>query len=77
MLFEMLYGKNPFNLEEDDLDNQVYYEKVAKSEVKFPEDKKYSDNIVDLIKKLLDKDPKKRIDMNNIKNHPWFKDVKW
>ena len=34
-----------------------------------------SKNLVDLIKKLLEKDPKKRISAINALKHPWFDDM--
>ena len=40
----------------------------------------YSYNCIDLINKLIVTDPTKRIgykDINEIKNHPWFKGFKW
>ena len=41
----------------------------------------FSEEIKDLLKKMLDKDPKKRIGINNdksdLKNHEFFKDINW
>ena len=40
-----------------------------------------SDNLKDIITKLLDKDSSKRLgsknDADEIVNHPWFKDIEW
>ena len=40
-----------------------------------------SDELKDLIKKLLEKDPKQRLgcenDADDIVNHPWFADMDW
>jgi serine/threonine protein kinase len=40
-----------------------------------------SDNLKDIITKLLDKDAEKRLgsknDADEIVNHPWFKDIEW
>ena len=40
----------------------------------------FSDNLKDLLSKLLGKEPKKRIGFKNkkeLKNHPWFKNINW
>ena len=41
----------------------------------------FSEEIKDLLKKMLHKDPKKRIGINNdksdLKNHEFFKDINW
>ena len=40
----------------------------------------FSDNLKDLLSKMLGKEPKKRIGFRNkkeLKNHPWFKNINW
>jgi serine/threonine protein kinase len=83
-LYIMLSGKLPFNLDEeiDDFDNynnnikekniKLKYEIVNK-EPKYIE--KISDEARDLLKGLLNKNPKKRLTCEQILNHPWFSDI--
>jgi len=44
---------------------------ICHQELKFPEDIPISDSLRDLLTKILTKDPKKRIGMKEIENHPW------
>ncbi|ORX73486.1 Pkinase-domain-containing protein [Anaeromyces robustus] len=44
---------------------------ICHQELKFPEDIQISDSLHDLLTKILTKDPKKRISMKEIENHPW------
>lgn len=53
---------------------------VVKLDPTFPKMIKISDELQDLIKKCLAKDPKKRIGFSNTKEileHPWFKETNW
>lgn len=53
---------------------------VVKLDPTFPKMIKISDELIDLIKKCLQKDPKNRIGYTNtdeILEHPWFKEVNW
>ena len=50
---------------------------VEKFDPDFPEDKKISSECKDLILKMLDKDPKKRISIGEILEHPWIKNNKF
>ena len=48
--------------------------------MEFPESNdtiSYTKEIKDLITQLLDKDPSKRLDVEKIKDHQWFKDISW
>ena len=73
ILYEMICGTPPFYL--------TYY----KSNIKNKENELifqdyFSDDLKDLISKLLFKDPNKRIGISNkldLKNHPWFHDINW
>ena len=72
-LYLMLSGTLPFD---DENDNE---EKIAKlavySEVKFPKNiwEKRSNEVIDLIKRCLIKEPKFRIKIDDILNHEWIK----
>ena len=73
IIFEMIFGIPPFY----SLDENNLIEVIRKNELKFPE-KKISENLKDLIEKLLKKNWEERLgndgDFNKIKNHPFFKD---
>lgn len=73
ILYEMICGTPPFYL--------TYY----KSNIKNKENELifqdyFSDDLKDLLSKLLFKDPNKRIGISNkmeLKNHPWFHEIDW
>lgn len=70
----MLYGKSPFLHENPNL----MYGKIIEGEPNFPKEFKYSDEVIDLIKKLLKKSGAERIgydDEQEIFTHPWFNDI--
>ena len=81
MLYELLFGRNPFNLEDEDQNVQEFKEAVEENDLLFPDreqyDIEYSNELMDLIQKLLTKDRSKRIDFEQIKNHKWFKGSNW
>ena len=72
LLFEMLCGLPPFYVE--NLDKM--YELIKNSSVKFPKRINLSEEAKDVIRKLLEKNPKKRLGSQNgieeIKKHPFF-----
>jgi serum/glucocorticoid-regulated kinase 2 len=72
LLFEMLCGLPPFYT--DNLDKM--YDMIKTHQVKFPKRYNISEDAKDLIRKLLEKDPKKRLGSQNgieeIKAHPFF-----
>jgi serine/threonine protein kinase len=74
LLFEMLVGCPPFyepNSPETETKGRILYQ-----EVEFPADFQLSDNVKDLIRKLLEKDPRRRLGhlggTKEIKCHPWI-----
>jgi hypothetical protein len=70
----MLYGKSPFLHENPNL----MYGKIIEAEPQFPKEFKYSDEAIDLIKKLLKKNGAERVgydDEQEIFTHPWFNDI--
>ena len=76
VMYEMLVGISPFYNENADLT----YKAILKSEVQFPQT--LSKPAVDLIHKLLIKDPKQRLgsgagDAEDVMAHPFFRDLNW
>jgi protein-serine/threonine kinase len=77
LLYEMRFGRTPFRgRNQDDT-----FSRVLDSTVKFPEDVIASKDLKTLIRKLLHKDPKKRLGgqygASEIKDHSFFKSVSW
>ncbi|KAL3531058.1 hypothetical protein ACH5RR_010380 [Cinchona calisaya] len=70
MLYEMLYGMTPFK-------GSNRKETFSRILSKDPELVGEPTPLRDLIRKLLVKDPKKRISVDEIKGHDFFKDVDW
>ena len=77
VLFELLTGEPPFYC--DDLEG--LYRLIKKGILKFPEDRNFSIEIKDLILKLMNNNPKKRLGflggIKEIKAHPFFKSLDW
>ena len=65
-LYAMLCGFLPF----DDDNNDILYNKICEGKFFIPNDISYE--ACDLIKRILNVDPLKRINIRQIKNHPWF-----
>lgn len=74
IIYEMIYGIPPFY----SLDNNTLSEMITKNEIKFPENITVSENLKDLVEKLLKKNSEERLgkngDINEIKNHDFFKE---
>ena len=69
ILFEMLYGYHPFDDDEDE--KKIIFKKIIECKINFPE--KYNENNAkDLLKKILVKNTKERITINQIKKHKFF-----
>ena len=66
ILFAMMCGYLPF----EDQDNDILFKKILKCKIKYPE--YLSDTVVDLMKKILIKDPERRISLDEIKLHPFY-----
>ena len=66
ILYLMLCGKLPFYHEE----NQIMYQQIISGVFELPN--YLSEKAKDLLKKILEIDPKKRINFEEIKAHPWF-----
>ena len=66
ILYLMLCGHLPFYEE----DNQLMYDKIIAGQYTIPQS--LSEDAKDIIKKILEVDPKKRLNFEEIKEHPWF-----
>ena len=83
-LYIMLSGKLPFNLDEEQDDIEGYNNHAKEKNIKLKyeiihKEPKYIENISDearnLLKGLLNKDPKKRLTCDQILRHPWLSDI--
>jgi len=82
ILFEMLVGFPPFN--EDSVDkifDNIRGNNVCWDEIEIgDEEDQMGENAADLIKSLMEQDPRKRLGyngVNEIKDHPFFKGLDW
>ena len=66
ILYAMLCGYLPF----EDKSNEILYKKILHCKVDYPNH--LSNKSEDLIRKILVKDPAKRIDIKGIKEHPFY-----
>ena len=71
ILYEMVTQSPPFFNQDTDL----MYKNISENNLMFPEF--ISDELKDLLKKMMEKDPKKRIGINDIKKHNFFADLDW
>jgi len=69
-LYFFVFGRPPF---QGETEGQMY-DNIKNNPVRFP--KKIDSDLKDLIEKLLQKDPKKRITIEQIKKHAWIKKAK-
>ncbi len=77
--FLLLRLKEPFFCIQD-ADQQKIYHKIINA--KYRARSAFSDNLIDIIRGLLQKDLTKRLGMmfngvNDIKKHAWFRDIDW
>lgn len=75
LIYEMIFGSPPFYSK----DTEKMYHDIINREVSFERFKvETSQDVKDLIKALLQKDPEKRLGSKgdkDIKNHPWFSSI--
>ena len=70
ILYILITGLPPFNANSDD----AIHKKIVEEAVEFPHDvwKTVSPELIDLLKKMLDKDPRSRLNSEEVLRHPWF-----
>lgn len=76
LLYEMMVGIPPFYNQ----NVQLMYELIQHGELKFPTRQPLSPEAQDIIMKLLDRNPARRLGANGveeIKSHPYFRGVNW
>lgn len=75
VLFCLAFGTYPFDLTHNDSKNyNLIYEKITTKVLKFDnEDNYYSSHFIDFLKRLLEKDINKRININEAFNNYWVK----
>ena len=67
ILYVLICGYLPFS-DEDDNKNKIL---ISEGEIEYP--KEINNKLKDLLKHMLDKDPKKRYNFQKIIKHPWIK----
>ena len=84
MIYQMFFGKTPFK----DKTNFLIFRKIEQLNIDFDDNEKIKipEEAKDLIKKILVKDPSKRLgagesgteyDISHLKSHPFFKGINW
>ena len=76
IIYEMIIGMPPFLLGNSSL--QELFARILNNNPKYPN--QMPQNLRSLIEGLLKKDPTQRLGYNDaeeVKNHPWFRDVNW
>lgn len=67
LAFELVSGGAPFTGNDD------HFTKSNISQGNYVMPKYFSDNLKDFVKKILKKDPKKRLTIDKVISHPWIK----
>jgi len=88
LIYEMLFGTNPFmDYDDPTIDQRTLFKRIVKASFQRPQKQsaldayaKTSKDAKDLIKKLLVVKPRKRLGCRGqadleIRNHPWFSDI--
>ena len=68
LMYEFLYGRPPFEAD----DQSATYARISKVDLKFPSRPAVSDDAKDLVSKLLQKDPKKRLSWAQVSTHKFI-----
>lgn len=66
LCYEFLVGRPPF----EEVDKNATYKRIARVDVQIPSF--VEADAADLIHRLLQKDPKKRLPLSEVENHPWI-----
>jgi len=75
VLFYMIFNRFPFSSEKKDKKEKrkSLMKRIAACDYQFPNDKKVSNEVLNLLTAMLQMDPSKRPSINEIRKHPWFK----
>ena len=77
LIYELLFGTSPFRGNRRD----ATFENIVKQPLSFPATPQVSDEVKDLISRLLIKDPLTRFGSqaggDEVKMHPWFETINW
>jgi serine/threonine protein kinase len=70
ILYEMIYGKHPYEKckDLDDLRN------FSKKDIEIPQNNNISSDCIDLMRKMLNKNEKERITLDGLFKHPWCRE---
>eukprot|EP01129_Flabellula_baltica_P002945 TRINITY_DN12817_c0_g1_i1.p1 TRINITY_DN12817_c0_g1~~TRINITY_DN12817_c0_g1_i1.p1 ORF type:complete len:452 (+),score=130.24 TRINITY_DN12817_c0_g1_i1:59-1357(+) len=71
LMYEMIVGIPPFYSKSI----SVMYQKIMEGPLRFPEG--MSEDVMDLLEGLLERDPDERLTSEEIREHPFFADVDW
>ena len=66
LCYEFIVGNPPFEAE----DHKRTYERIKRIDLKFPDH--LSEEVKDLVSRILTYDPKRRLSLEQIANHPWI-----
>lgn len=69
LLYEFLYGCPPFEAE----GHSATYRRISRVDLVFPQKPAISDDAKDIISRLLVKEPKRRMKLKDIPQHPWVR----
>jgi serine/threonine protein kinase len=69
-LYCLVYLRLPFTSPNNDYFALI--DKISYTQVEFPKDREVSEDLKDLIKQLLEKEPSKRITIEQIKKNSWL-----
>ncbi|KAH7460813.1 hypothetical protein PRIC1_006136 [Phytophthora ramorum] len=73
LLYEMLTGSTPFF----DPNISQMYKKIQTADVKYERYPPIDEDAIDLLQKLLVRDPADRIDIDGVRSHPFFGAINW
>lgn len=78
LIYEMLSGFTPFY----DSNTLKTYDNILNAPLKFPMSKSFSNEVIDLLTKLINRDLSQRLGnlqngVEDIKSHVWFQEVNW
>eukprot|EP01016_Furgasonia_blochmanni_P004564 TRINITY_DN11769_c0_g1_i4.p1 TRINITY_DN11769_c0_g1~~TRINITY_DN11769_c0_g1_i4.p1 ORF type:complete len:584 (-),score=80.71 TRINITY_DN11769_c0_g1_i4:366-2117(-) len=69
VLYRMLYGKTPYTA----YSKELLYEKISREPLAFDAEIEVSEDAKNLIKGMLTVNPDKRMDLEEVKRHTWFR----